>query len=244
MTVRPYLVNGEWRTGEGTFEVKSPFDDSVVAEVAVPTEADVEEAIATAASTFEESKKLPVWARSEALDHISKRLAETVDENAELIAREGGKPIKWAKVEATRAISTFRWASEVIRHGDDELMRLDTEQSLGSRVGVLRRFPLGPVLGITPFNFPVNLVAHKVAPALGVGAPIVVKPARATPLGALLLAELVAETDLPKAMYQVLPTSSEVAEKMVRDDRFRKISFTGSSGVGWYLKGRDANKRF
>ena len=98
MTVRPYLVNGEWRTGEGTFEVKSPFDDSVVAEVAVPTAADVEEAMATAASTFEESKKLPVWARSEALDHISKRLAETVDENAELIAREGGKPIKnWAK---------------------------------------------------------------------------------------------------------------------------------------------------
>ena len=127
MTVRPYLVNGEWRTGEGTFEVKSPFDDSVVAEVAVPTAADVEEAMATAAATFEESKKLPVWARSEALDHISRRLAETVDENAELIAREGGKPIKWAKVEATRAISTFRWASEVIRHGDDELMRLDTE---------------------------------------------------------------------------------------------------------------------
>jgi aldehyde dehydrogenase (NAD+) len=154
MTVRPYLVNGEWRTGESTFEVKSPFDDSVVAEVAVPTAADVEEAMATAAATFEESRKLPVWARSEALDHISKRLAESVDENAELIAREGGKPIKWAKVEATRAISTFRWASEVIRHGDDELMRLDTEQALGSRVGVLRRFPLGPVLGITPFNFP------------------------------------------------------------------------------------------
>src|SRR5437867_1976943 len=156
MTVRPYLVNGEWRTGEGTFEVKSPFDDSVVAEIGVPTEADVEEAVRTAAATFEESKRLPVWARSEALDHISKRLAETVDENASLIAREGGKPIKWAKVEATRAISTFRWASEVIRHGDDELMRLDTEQSLGSRVGVLRRFPLGPVLGITPSHVPLT----------------------------------------------------------------------------------------
>src|SRR5207253_7415944 len=131
--------------------------------------------VATAASTFEESKHLPIHARADALDHISRRVAERVDDLAEGIAREGGKPLKWAKVEATRAISTFRWASEQIRHGDDEFMRLDTEQSLGSRVGVLRRFPLGPVLGITPFNFPLNLVAHKVAPALAVGAPITVK---------------------------------------------------------------------
>src|SRR5512133_758016 len=243
MTVRPYLVNGEWRTGDGTFEVKSPFDDSVVAEVAVPTAADVEEAMATAAATFEESKKLPVWARSEALDHISKRLAETVDENAELIAREGGKPIKWAKVEATRAISTFRWASETLRHGQDEVMRLDTEAAFGSRMGIVREFPIGPVLGITPFNFPLNLVAHKVAPALAVGAPIVVKPASATPIGALRLAEFFAETDLPKGMYQVLPVSSKVADGMARDDRYRKISFTGSAAIGWYLKGLDPKKK-
>ena len=101
----------------------------------------------------------------------------------QLIAAEGGKPLKWARVEAARAVSTFRWASETIRHGDDELMRLDTEAAFGSRIGLLRRFPIGPVLGITPFNFPLNLVAHKVAPALAVGAPIVVKPASATPIG-------------------------------------------------------------
>ena len=242
MAVRPYLVNGEWRTGEGTFEVHSPFDDSVVAEIGVPTEADVEEAAATAAETFEASKKLPVWARADALDHISKRLSETIEENAKLIAAEGGKPLKWATVEATRAASTFRWASEVIRHGDDELMRLDTEQALGSRVGILRRFAIGPVLGITPFNFPLNLVAHKVAPSLAVGAPIVVKPASATPIGSLRLAEFFAETDLPKGMYQVLPVSSKVADGMARDDRFRKISFTGSSEIGWYLKGLDPKK--
>jgi acyl-CoA reductase-like NAD-dependent aldehyde dehydrogenase len=239
----PFLVNGEWRTGEGTFEVKNPFDDSVVAEIGVPTQADVEEATATAAGTFEESRHLPVHARSEALDHISKRLAETADENAALIAREGGKPLKWAKVEATRAISTFRWASEVIRHGDDELMRLDTEASLGSRVGLLRRFPIGPVLGITPFNFPLNLVAHKVAPALGVGAPIVVKPASSTPIGSLRLAEFFAETDLPKGMVQVVPVRSKVADTMARDERFRKISFTGSAEIGWYLKSLDPKKR-
>ncbi len=243
MTTKPFLVNGDWRTGEGTFEVKSPFDDSVVAEIGVPTEADVEEATATAAETFEGSRHLPLHARSEALDHISKRLAETLDENAELIAREGGKPLKWARVEATRAVSTFRWASEVIRHGDDELMRLDTEASLGSRVGLLRRFPLGPVLGITPFNFPLNLVAHKVAPAIAVGAPIVVKPASATPMGALRLAEFFAETDLPKGMYQVTPVRSSVADKMARDLRYKKISFTGSADIGWYLKGLDPKKR-
>ncbi|MFM7718245.1 MAG: aldehyde dehydrogenase family protein [Actinomycetota bacterium] len=243
MAVRPYLVNGEWRTGQGTFEVRSPFDDSVVAEIGVPTEADVEEAAATATATFAEARVLPVWRRAEALDHVSRRLAETVDENATLIAREGGKPLKWARVEATRAVSTFRWASEVLRHGDEEVMRLDTEQSLGSRIALLRRFPFGPVLGITPFNFPLNLVAHKVAPALAVGAPIVVKPARATPIGALRLAELFAETDLPRGMYQVLPVSSSVADGMARDARYRKISFTGSVDIGWYLKGLDPRKR-
>ncbi|MFM8998666.1 MAG: aldehyde dehydrogenase family protein [Actinomycetota bacterium] len=144
---------------------------------------------------------------------------------------------------APRPVSTFRWASEVLRHGDDEVMRLDTEQSLGSRIGLIRRFPIGPVLGITPFNFPLNLVAHKVAPALAVGAPIVIKPARATPIGALRLAELFAETDLPSGMLQVLPVASSVADGMARDDRYRKISFTGSVDIGWYLKGIDPRKR-
>jgi aldehyde dehydrogenase (NAD+) len=122
-------------------------------------------------------------------------------------------------------------------------MRLDTEASLGSRIGLLRRFPIGPVLGITPFNFPLNLVAHKVAPSLAVGAPIVVKPASATPVGSLRLAELFAETDLPKGMYQVLPVRSKVADAMARDERYRKISFTGSAAIGWYLKSLDPKKR-
>src|SRR5712691_2932034 len=200
MTVRPYLVNGDWRTGEGSFEVKSPFDDGVVAEIGMPTAADVAEATATASATFEESKHLPVHARSEALDHVSQRLAETVDENAELIAREGGKPLKWARVEATRAISTFRWASEVLRHGEDELMRLDTEASLGSRVGLLRRFPLGPALGITPSNVPLNHVARLVALALGVGAAIVQSRAGPSPIGLLVPAGALVEAVVPTGM--------------------------------------------
>jgi aldehyde dehydrogenase (NAD+) len=244
MTTEPFLVAGEWRSGDGTFEVTNPFDGSVVAEVGHPTDDDVEAASAHAAAVFPESRHLPVHARSEALDHVSRRLAERVEEIAATISREGGKPIKWATIEAQRAVSTFRWASEELRRGDEEFLRLDTEASLGPRVGIVRRWPVGPVLGISPFNFPVNLVAHKVAPAVAVGAPIVIKPARATPLGALLLAELVAETDLPAGMIQVLPTDTEQAERMVRDPRFRKVTFTGSSGVGWHLKGLDPKKRF
>jgi acyl-CoA reductase-like NAD-dependent aldehyde dehydrogenase len=241
MATKPFYVAGDWRTGHGTLEVQSPYDGSVVAEIGVPTDADVEEAVARAAETFEESRNLPVWQRAEALMHISRRIAERVDELAETVAREGGKPLKWSKVEVTRAVSTFRWAAEETRRSGGELMRLDTEQSLGSRAGIIRRFPYGPVLGISPFNFPVNLVAHKLAPAWAVGAPIVLKPAGVTPLGALALAELFDETGLSKGMLSVLPISSERAQKLVEDRRFAKLSFTGS-GIGWKLKGLDPHK--
>jgi acyl-CoA reductase-like NAD-dependent aldehyde dehydrogenase len=242
VATKPYLIAGDWRTGGSAVEVKSPFDGSVVAEVGTPNDQDVEEAVAGAAATFEESRNLPVHVRAEAMAHISRRLLERGDEVAETIAREGGKPLKWSKVEAARGASTFRWAAETIRSMDGELLRLDTDAALGSRLGLVRRFPYGPVLGIAPFNFPVNLVAHKMAPALAVGAPIVIKPATATPLGALLLGELFSETDLPGGMLSVLPISSQTAEGMVRDERFKKISFTGSSPVGWKLKRLDPKK--
>lgn len=241
MTTKPFYVAGDWRTGLETLEVKSPWDGSVVAELGVPTDADVEDAVARAVGTFGESRHLPTHVRAEGLMHISSRIAERVDEVAEIVAREGGKPLKWSKVEVSRAVSTFRWAAEEARRFGGEFLPLDTEASLGSRAGIVRRFPFGPVLGISPFNFPVNLVAHKIAPALAVGAPIVIKPAGATPLGALALAELFDETDLPKGMLSVLPISSERAQKLVEDRRFKKFTFTGS-GIGWKLKGLDARK--
>jgi aldehyde dehydrogenase (NAD+) len=239
---KPFLIAGEWRTADESFEVTSPFDEALVARVASPSESDVEDAVAAAHSVFPETRTLPVHARAEALAHISSRLKERTDEVAEVIAREGGKPIKWAKVEAARAVSTFRWAAEECRRSGGELMRLDAEESLGPRAALIRRFPLGPVLAIAPFNFPVNLVAHKMAPALAVGAPIVIKPATKTPLGALLLGELFMETDLPKEMLSVLPIGGSEAGKLARDERFKKISFTGSSQVGWDLKAADPRK--
>jgi aldehyde dehydrogenase (NAD+) len=232
---KPYLVAGQWRTSAETLEVTSPFDGATVETVAAPTKADVESAVAAADEAFEECRKLPLHARSEALMHISDAIAARADEIAESIAREGGKPLKWAKVEAARAASTFRWAAEETRRDGGQVMRFDAEASLGSRMGIVRRFPLGPVLAITPFNFPVNLVAHKMAPALAVGAPIVVKPATKTPLGALLLGELFCETDLPPGMMSVLPIGGSEAGELAADDRFAKISFTGSSEVGWGL---------
>jgi len=241
---RPYYVAGEARTGAETFEVKSPHDGSVVAEVASPTDEDVEEALQKAADAFKETRNLPIHVRAEALMHVSRRISERTDEAAEIIAREGGKPLKWSSVEAKRAVSTFRWAAEEIRQGEGGLRRLDADGGMEGRLGLLRRFPYGPVLGITPFNFPVNLVAHKLAPAIGVGAPIVIKPATQTPLGALFLAELVAETDLPGGVLSVLPISGSKAEPLVTDPRIKKVSFTGSGPVGWRLKGLDPRKRF
>ena len=239
---KSFLVAGEWRSGSDSFQVKSPYDGKLVASVASPGKRDVEDAVAAAAKAFEETRKLPIHSRAGALDHISARLQERADEVAEVIAREGGKPLKWARVEAARAVSTFRWASEECRRWGGELMRLDTEASLGSRVGLVRHFPLGPVLAITPFNFPVNLVAHKMAPALAVGAPIVIKPATKTPLGALLLGELFGETELPEAMLSVLPIGGAEAGELAKDERFAKISFTGSSQVGWDLRAADPKK--
>src|SRR6266516_6882136 len=241
MTTKPFYVAGDWRSGDGAQDVRSPYDGSVVESIGVPTDGDVEDAVIAAVDTFDESRHLPTYARAEALMHISRRIAERLDEFARTVAREGGKPLKWSTAEVSRAVSTFRWAAEETRRSGGELMRLGTEQSLGSRAGIIRRFPFGPVLGISPFNFPVNLVAHKIAPALAVGAPIVVKPAGMTPLGALALAELFDETDLPKGMLSVLPISSERAQKLVEDRRFKKFSFTGS-GIGWKLKGLDPHK--
>jgi glyceraldehyde-3-phosphate dehydrogenase (NADP+) len=174
--------------------------------------------------------------------HVSLGLASRIEEVAALITSENGKPITWARAEATRAVSTFRWAAEEARRFNGEFQRLDTEKATERRAAIIRRFPYGPVLGISPFNFPINLVAHKVAPAIAVGAPIIIKPAPATPLGALLLGELLAETDLPAGMFSVLPVGNDIAPRLVADPRLPVISFTGSEAVGFSIKREVADK--
>jgi len=234
--VTPFWVAGRAVSRDDELEVVSPSDGSVAGRVAVPTEADVEEAVSAAAAVAGELAALPAYVRADALAHVSARLAERADEVARLITAESGKPLKWARVEARRGASVFRWAAEEARRWSGELQRLDTDAGSAGRVALTRRMPRGPVLGIAPFNFPLNLVAHKVAPALAVGAPIVVKPAPSTPLTALLLGDLLAETDLPAGSWSVLPVPNDRMPSLVADPRLPVVSFTGSGPVGHSIR--------
>ncbi|MGH8894712.1 MAG: aldehyde dehydrogenase family protein [Actinomycetes bacterium] len=233
--VRPFWLAGRAETGEETFKVRSPYDGQVAAVVAVPTPGQVERAVSAAHAVSREASRLPAYVRAEALASVSARLDERGEELARLITAESGKPLKWSRVEVSRAVSTFRWAAEEAPRFSGELQRLDTAPGADGRIGLVRRFPRGPVLGISPFNFPLNLVAHKVAPAIAVGAPIVVKPAPKTPLSALVLGELFAETELPDGIFSVLTVPDERAGDLVADPRLPVVSFTGSGPVGWSI---------
>jgi acyl-CoA reductase-like NAD-dependent aldehyde dehydrogenase len=234
--VKPFYLSGVRTTGEDTLEVTSPWDGRVVGVVSVPTDAQVEKAVSDLYSIRSEAQATSAHLRATALDHISRRIAERAAEFAAVITAENGKPLVWSRGEVARAVATFRWAAEESRRFSGELQRLDTEASATGRLGIVRRFPRGPVLGIAPFNFPLNLVAHKVAPAIAVGAPILVKPAPATPLTALLLGEIIAETDLPPAMVSVLPVANDKMSSLVSDPRLPVVSFTGSGPVGWSIQ--------
>ncbi|WP_322753909.1 aldehyde dehydrogenase family protein [Frankia sp. Cas3] len=240
-TVEPFWVAGRPVTGSATFPVRHPWDDRLIAMVAQPDPAQVDAAVAAAAAAADAMAAMPAHGRATALAHVAGRIAERGEELAALITAESGKPLTWARVEVARAISTFRWGAEEARRWSGALQRLDTDPAGAGRVAVARRFPRGPVLAITPFNFPLNLVAHKVAPALAVGAPIIIKPAPKTPLSCLLLAELLAETDLPDGAWSVLTVPNEAMAELVADPRLPVVSFTGSAPVGWSI--RDAVPR-
>lgn len=199
-------------------------------------EQDVEQAVAAAHAVRRELACSPAHLRAGALLHVSQQLDARSDEVAALITEETGKPTRWARAEVTRAVSTFRLAAEEARRWSGELQRLDTDPSSEGRLALVSRVPRGPVLGITPFNFPLNLVAHKVAPALAVGAPVLVKPAPAAPRTAQLLGSILAETDLPAGAVAVLPVDTATTQQLVRDPRLPVVSFTGSVPVGWAIR--------
>lgn len=231
----PFWLAGRPETGGGELTVTNPYDGRVVGTAAVPTPAQVEEAVAAADAVRKRAAALPLHVRAEALAHVSARLAERAEEVARLITGENGKPLLWARGEVTRAISTFRFAAEEARRFSATTQRLDTDPAAEGRMAYITRVPKGPVLGISPFNFPLNLAAHKIAPAIAAGTPIVLKPAPATPLSALLLGELLAETGLPAGMFSVLPVPNDRASALVDDPRLPIVSFTGSVPVGWAI---------
>ncbi|GLX06551.1 aldehyde dehydrogenase family protein [Microbispora sp. NBRC 16548] len=232
---RPFWLAGRPATGDAEQAVTNSHDGRVVGVHSVPTPEQVEQAVAAADAVRKQAAALPIHVRAEALAHVARRLTERAEEIARLISEENGKPIFWARGEVGRAISTFRFGAEEARRFSGEVQRLDTEPAAQGRLAYVSRVPYGPVLAITPFNFPLNLVAHKVAPAIAVGAPIVIKPAPATPLSALVLGEILAETDLPEGMFSVLPVPNDRASSLVEDPRLPVVSFTGSGPVGYSI---------
>ncbi|AXK36296.1 aldehyde dehydrogenase family protein [Streptomyces armeniacus] len=239
-----FWLAGRQATGDDTLDVTSPWDNRLVGTVSVPTPAQVEEAVAAAAAVADEFAATPAHVRAAALDHVCRRVTERSEEIAELISAENGKPMKWARGEVGRCISVFRLAAEEARRfNGGAAQRLDTDPGGVGRLALTRRFPRGPVLGIAPFNFPLNLCAHKVAPAIAVGTPILLKPAPATPLSGLLIGELLAETDLPAGAWSVLPVPNDRMPDLVADERLPVVSFTGSAPVGWSILDSAPRKR-
>ncbi len=223
--------------------VSAPFGGAELARLARPSAEEVERAVAAASRAFETTRRIPTFRREEILRRAAEALRAKETELARTIAAEAGKPMKAARTEAQRAVATFHAAAAETGRRAGEVLPLDVNARSEGRWGIVRRFPLGPVLAITPFNFPLNLTAHKVAPALAVGAPIVQKPASQTPLSALALRRIVVEAGWPEDAYAVLTISGEEAERLVADPRLPIVSFTGSSSVGWRLRALAPKKR-
>ena len=238
----PVVGGRRVETGD-TMAVRSPYDGATVAVVHLAGAAEVEAAIAGATRAFEETRRLPSYRRAEILERISSAVAERKEEFARTIALEAGKAIKTARVEADRAAFTFKVAAEESKRIYGEIVPLDWLPGNERRVAHVRRVPLGPIAGITPFNFPLNLVVHKVAPALAAGDPIIVRPASQTPVSALKLAEIVLEAGWPEDGIAVVPSSTDAARPLVDDPRIKLLTFTGSPAVGWQLKNRAGRKR-
>ncbi len=240
---RPFLIGGQWRRGDVSAPVHNPFTGKVHAEVSLACRAEAEAAIQSTLDAAVSMAALPSHARYQMLQKIAGALYDRRDEVAQLMTAESGKPITDAKREVGRAVQTFMVAAEEARRIPGEVIPLDWTPGTDTHLGILRRFPIGPILGITPFNFPLNLVAHKVAPALAAGNPILIKPAPQTPLTALLLGEIALDAGVPPGGLNVLPCDNTVAESLVVDPRFKLLSFTGSAAVGWKLKALCGKKK-
>lgn len=242
-SARPFLIADRWRETPATATIRNPYDGKRVADVCLAGKAEADEAAARAVGAVPAMRRLPAHVRAGALLKIASRLAARQEEIARTMTAESGKPITDARREVGRAVQTFTVAAEEARRMGGDVIPMDLTPGMEQYVGFVRRVPIGPVLGITPFNFPLNLVAHKLAPCLAAGNPMVLKPAPQTPLTSLLLAELVLETGLPAGALSVVPCENAVAEQMVTDERFKILSFTGSAAVGWMLKAKSGKKR-
>ncbi len=237
------LCGKEWSEGEA-IEVRSPWDQGLIGKVTLATRADAREAVNHAVASMRRTRALPRWKRKEILEDIAGALIEQKDRFAQLIVAEAGKPIRLARSEVDRAVLTFKTAAEEAARLGGETIPLDLTEGNENRWGLVQRFPVGPVLAITPFNFPLNLVAHKAAPAIAAGCPILIKPSPQTPFTALALGEVILKAGWPEEALAVMPLSNaDTAWLAEKEDRIKLVSFTGSAKVGWELKAHSGRKR-
>ncbi len=236
-------IGGELAAGAGVELVVSPYDGSAVGEVAVGAAADIDAAIAAAARAFELTRRMPTHERVRILEATAAALRERAEELARLMAREGGKPLRFGRAEVARAVVTFSLAAAECRSALGEVLPIDLEPRSEGRLCLTTRVPRGPVAALSPFNFPLNLVAHKLAPAIAVGASVVLKPPPQCPLTAFELSAILEQSGLPAGALNVVHCPPEVAQRMVEDERIKVLSFTGSDAVGWRLKSLSGKKQ-
>ena len=237
------LIAGEWRAGNDLREVRSPYSGEVVSRFPLAGEQDVEDAIASSVHAFEEMRVLPTYRRAECLLKLRDGLLSRKEEFARSIALEAGKPITDSRVEVDRGVNVLTLAAEEAKRIGGEVMPLDLMPSSEGRFAITRRFPVGPIAAISPYNFPLNLGLHKVAPAIAAGNSVIWKPSLLTPGAALLFAELVKESGLPLGAVNIITPPDELAERLVTDPRIKMLSFTGSARVGWSLRAKAGIKK-
>ena len=240
----PIFLAGRWVESPDVLVVENPADAATPAGTTYnATEAQYEAAVEAAVAAFEVTRKLPAYERGRILREISAGIHTRREELGRLIALEAGKPIRDALAEVDRAVLTFRLGAEEAERMTGEVIPLDLLPSSKDRVGITRRFPIGPIAGISPFNFPLNLAAHKIAPAIASGNPIVLKPPSRDPLTMLTVAEIIEAAGVPAGSVSILPMTRELGDRMVADPRFKLLTFTGSPAIGWRMKERAGKKK-
>ena len=239
----PYYLANEPQSPNADLEVTDKYSGEVATRVAMADTATIDAGIAAAVEATEPMRKMKPYERQAVLNHCVQRFTERSDELAMSLCIEAGKPIKDSRGEVSRLIDTFRIAAEESVRIKGEVMNLEISPRAAGYSGMWKRVPIGPCSFISPFNFPLNLAAHKVAPALAVGCPFVLKPASRTPIGALIIGEVLADSDLPKGAFSILPCHRDGADLFTTDDRLKLLSFTGSPGVGWALKAKSGKKK-
>ena len=239
----PFYLANKPQQPNTDLDVYDKFTGELATRVAMALPAHIDQAINAAVEAQEAMQVMAPYERQNILQHCVQRFTERREELAEALCIEAGKPIRDSRGEVTRLIDTFRVAAEEAVRFNGEIQNLEISERARGYLGMFKRVPIGPCSFISPFNFPLNLAAHKVAPALAVGCPFILKPASLTPIGALIIGEVLAETDLPVGAFSILPCHREGAELFTTDERLKLLSFTGSPAVGWKLKEQAGKKK-